>query len=109
MWGKAVYHSDVLPTEVPSLQSKDVVAVTCGEKHAIALSGYFQLVVLWLWIVYFVLESGRVYSFGWGIDGRLGLGDAGADKTEFCALAALVHIRISHVDLGSGHSLALAS
>ncbi|ETP35661.1 hypothetical protein F442_16275 [Phytophthora nicotianae P10297] len=46
------------PQQLSNLQDKDVVAVSCGSRHTMALTA-----------------SGAVYSWGWGSMGQLGHGD----------------------------------
>lgn len=91
IFGNAVYYSSVNPEVFRSLENKNIASVTCGEKHGIACS-----------------KSGAVYTFGWGVDGRLGLGDE-ADRMEFTRIDTLESARIVSVSLGSGHSVVLSA
>ncbi len=68
-----------------------VIDVSCGLGHAL-----------------FLLHTGRVYSWGNGGNGRLGLGD-GQDRSEACPVVLLQHERITAVQCGASHSMALTS
>ena len=68
-----------------------VVDVSCGLGHAL-----------------FLLHTGRVFSWGNGGNGRLGLGDV-QDRAEACPVLLLQHESISAVQCGASHSLALTA
>lgn len=82
--------ADIQPQllEALPLQAK-VIDVSCGLGHAL-----------------FLLHTGRVYSWGNGGNGRLGLGDL-QDRTEACPVVLLHHVRITAVQCGASHSMAL--
>jgi alpha-tubulin suppressor-like RCC1 family protein len=84
--------TDIYPQllEALPLHAK-VVDVSCGLGHAL-----------------FLLQAGRVYSWGNGGNGRLGLGDV-LDRTEACPVSLLDHEQISAVQCGASHSMALTS
>ena len=97
VWGSGgsagVAHStktDVLPQVLEALPTQArVIDVSCGLGHAL-----------------FLLENGRVYSWGNGGNGRLGLGDL-LDRTEACPVATLNNEVVVSVQCGASHSLAL--
>jgi alpha-tubulin suppressor-like RCC1 family protein len=68
-----------------------VVDVSCGLGHAL-----------------FLLHTGRVYSWGNGANGRLGLGDV-HDRTEACPVTHLQHEVVTAVQCGASHSMALTN
>jgi alpha-tubulin suppressor-like RCC1 family protein len=82
--------ADIQPQllEALPLQAK-VEDVSCGLGHAL-----------------FLLHTGRVYSWGNGGNGRLGLGDV-QDRTEACPVVLLQHEYITAVQCGASHSMAL--
>jgi len=84
--------ADIQPQllEALPLQAK-VVDVSCGLGHAL-----------------FLLHTGRVYSWGNGGNGRLGLGDL-QDRTEACPVVLLQHETIAAVQCGASHSMALTT
>ncbi|KAJ1408124.1 regulator of chromosome condensation 1/beta-lactamase-inhibitor protein II, partial [Ochromonadaceae sp. CCMP2298] len=98
VWGTGgsvgVAHStkaDVQPQLLEALPGQArVVDVSCGLGHAL-----------------FLLHTGRVYSWGNGGNGRLGLGDA-HDRTEACAvIGALAGETVVAVQCGASHSIVL--
>jgi alpha-tubulin suppressor-like RCC1 family protein len=76
---------DALPMRVK------VVDLACGLGHALFLTNF-----------------GRVFSWGSGGNGRLGLGDV-VDRTEACLVTALCSESITSVVCGASHSLAITS
>jgi alpha-tubulin suppressor-like RCC1 family protein len=86
------HKADILPQILEALPPKaHVVDISCGLGHAL-----------------FLLKSGRVYSWGNGGNGRLGLGDT-SDRTEACNVTALNMMTITAVMCGASHSMALTS
>ncbi|CAM9328498.1 unnamed protein product, partial [Scytosiphon promiscuus] len=69
----------------------NVKDIACGEEHTLAL-----------------LETGQVFSWGSGRNGRLGLED-GLDRTSAYHVRALEGIEIEAVSCGVAHSLAICS
>lgn len=68
-----------------------VTDVSCGLGHAL-----------------FLLHTGRVYAWGNGGNGRLGLGDF-QDRTEACPVVLLQHDVVTAVQCGASHSMALTN
>ncbi|XP_061194504.1 RCC1 domain-containing protein 1-like [Saccostrea echinata] len=68
----------------------NVTAVSCGKEHTLLLT-----------------SSGTVYSFGGGSRGQLGLGHI-ENREEPCILEDLAGVKISHVEAGGWHSLAVS-
>ncbi|CAM9277211.1 unnamed protein product, partial [Hapterophycus canaliculatus] len=69
----------------------NVKDVACGEEHTLVL-----------------LDTGQVFSWGCGRNGRLGLEDI-FDRTPACHVEALDGIEIEAVSCGVSHSLAICS
>jgi alpha-tubulin suppressor-like RCC1 family protein len=67
-----VYRTDIFPQPLESLSDKVVSDVACGLGHAI-----------------FLLTSGKVYAWGNGGNGRLGLGDT-MDRADVCLVRGMV-------------------
>lgn len=65
-----------------------VVDLSCGLGHSL-----------------FLLDSGLVYSWGNGGNGRLGLGDT-TDRSEACLVLALSKVNVAAVQCGASHSMA---
>jgi alpha-tubulin suppressor-like RCC1 family protein len=68
-----------------------VTDVSCGLGHAL-----------------FLLHTGRVYAWGNGGNGRLGLGDV-QDRAEACPVVLLQHEVVAAVQCGASHSMALTA
>lgn len=68
-----------------------VVDLSCGLGHSL-----------------FLLDSGLVYSWGNGGNGRLGLGDS-LDRSEACLLISLSNSSVVSVQCGASHSMARTS
>ncbi|CAM9356733.1 unnamed protein product [Ectocarpus sp. 12 AP-2014] len=84
--------SAAMPTVWQVLAQKpNVTDVACGQEHTLAL-----------------LETGQVFSWGNGYNGRLGLGDT-RDRSSACHIEALQGIEIEAVFCGVSHSLAVCS
>ncbi|GAM26989.1 hypothetical protein SAMD00019534_101640, partial [Acytostelium subglobosum LB1] len=80
------------PTKVLMPDKERVKSMACGATHALFLS-----------------ESGRVYSCGWGSEGRLGLGDNTINRYNPTQITFFQenNIKIVQVSAGGAHSLAL--
>ncbi|CBJ27252.1 conserved unknown protein [Ectocarpus siliculosus] len=90
--GCASTGSAAMPTVWQVLAHKpNVTDVACGQEHTLAL-----------------LETGQVFSWGNGSNGRLGLGDT-RDRSSACHIEALQGIEIEAVFCGVSHSLAVCS
>lgn len=84
--------TDVFPQMLDALPSSVKVRdVSCGLGHAL-----------------FLTDSGRVFSWGNGGNGRLGLGDVN-DRSEASFVEGVAHCFISFIQAGASHSLALSS
>ncbi|CAM9409044.1 unnamed protein product, partial [Ectocarpus sp. 8 AP-2014] len=84
--------SAAMPTVWQVLAHKpNVTDVACGQEHTLAL-----------------LETGQVFSWGNGYNGRLGLGDT-RNRSSACHIEALQGIEIEAVFCGVSHSLAVCS
>eukprot|EP01037_Dinobryon_pediforme_P025329 gene25329-27437_t len=82
--------TDIIPQLLEALPPKaHVIDVSCGLGHAL-----------------FLLNTGKVYSWGNGGNGRLGLGDL-SDRTEASLVTELSGEVITAVQCGASHSLAL--
>lgn len=68
-----------------------IIDISCGLAHALFLS-----------------DSGKVFSWGSGGNGRLGLGDCLDRSTEAVLITNLSHESIISVQCGASHSLALS-
>ena len=83
--------TEIFPQVLDALStSVRVRDVSCGLGHAL-----------------FLTDSGRVFSWGNGGNGRLGSGDT-ADRAEACLLQGLRHEAIVAIQAGASHSLALS-
>ena len=83
-------HCDMEPQLLEALPSKLVVKdVSCGLGHAL-----------------FLLNTGKIYAWGNGGNGRLGLGDT-SDRAESSPVTDMDHCTIISVHCGASHSLAL--
>lgn len=83
--------TDIIPQLLEALPPKaHVIDVSCGLGHAL-----------------FLLNNGKVFSWGNGGNGRLGLGDL-ADRTEATLVTELSNDVITAVQCGASHSLALS-
>jgi alpha-tubulin suppressor-like RCC1 family protein len=79
------------PTLVIGLQSHRVVSVSCGRAHSVA-----------------VTDKGRVYAWGCGEDGQLGLGEeARGDYLSPMRVGALGGVRVMSAACGARHTLVL--
>ena len=86
----AAVKSDIVPQILEALPLKSkVVDVSCGLGHAL-----------------FLVDEGKVYSWGNGGNGRLGLGDL-HDRTEAAAVSELANETVSMIQCGASHSMAL--
>ena len=101
MWGSgcapggASAKSDVRPLRLDALPIRAIVRdVTCGLGHALFLAEG--------------AKGGRVFSWGNGGNGRLGLGDM-ADRTGACLVPGLAALDVRAVQCGASHSMALCS
>ena len=87
-------HGDVVDQHTPrlivALHGVRVCAVAAGSCHSLVVSA-----------------AGRLYSFGYDVDGRLGHGDR-ANQLAPRLVAALQAVRVSAVVAGINHSLALS-
>ena len=82
--------TDIIP-QLEALPPKaHVIDVSCGLGHAL-----------------FLLNNGKVFSWGNGGNGRLGLGDL-VDRTEATLITELSNDNITAVQCGASHSLALS-
>jgi len=82
--------TDIQPQLLEALPPKaKVIDVSCGLGHAL-----------------FLLSTNKVYSWGNGGNGRLGLGDL-YDRTEACLISSLQHESIVSVRCGASHSVVL--
>lgn len=80
----------MLPQLLEALPNKShVIDVSCGLGHAL-----------------FLIDTGRVFAWGNGGNGRLGLGNT-TDRTDSCLITALAHEKVVSVQCGASHSLAL--
>jgi len=77
------------PQRIAGLEEMFVRQVACGRDHSLALTA-----------------GGKVFSWGGGEYGRLGLGDE-EDRTEPCEVTALAGEVINRVACGADHSAAL--
>ena len=83
--------TDIIPQLLEALPPKaHVIDVSCGLGHAL-----------------FLLNNGKVFSWGNGGNGRLGLGDL-VDRTEATLITELCNDNITAVQCGASHSLALS-
>jgi E3 ISG15--protein ligase len=77
------------PRALPSFRESDVVLVSCAKNHALAL-----------------MTDGRVYSWGSGSFGQLGLGDA-YGRLEPCLVESFEDLTIRQVDACESMSAAV--
>ncbi|MDR0664162.1 MAG: hypothetical protein LBF86_01385 [Helicobacteraceae bacterium] len=82
-------NSRVIFTEVTSLNGKNIIAVSAGVGHSLALS-----------------SNGKVYAAGNNGDGQLGLGDNN-DRATFTEVTSLNGKNITAVAAGAYHTIAL--
>lgn len=82
--------TDILPQLLEALpNTSNVIDISCGLGHAL-----------------FLLDTGKVYSWGNGGNGRLGLGDV-SDRTEACLVNSLSDEIVISVQCGASHSMVL--
>jgi alpha-tubulin suppressor-like RCC1 family protein len=82
---------DTLPTVMESLRvSVPVVDLSCGLGHAL-----------------FLVEGHKVYCWGNGGNGRLGLGNT-QDRFEACPVLELEGVNIASICCGASHSMAVS-
>jgi alpha-tubulin suppressor-like RCC1 family protein len=81
-------------TEVSSLEGKNIIAITAGNSHSLAVD-----------------SGGKVYVAGYNEHGQLGLGDSGygTNRYNFTEVLSLNGKNIIAVAAGADHSLALGS
>lgn len=99
-WGSSKYgqvgvgtrHRYSRPMLVEALSNERCVKVDCGQYHSIVLT-----------------EEGKVYTWGWGIHGQLGHGDAESllVPTPVTSLSTVKEIRSIQIAAGYAHSLVL--
>lgn len=83
--------TDIEPQLLESLPMHlKVIDVSCGLGHAL-----------------FLLDNGRVFAWGNGGNGRLGMGDT-SDRAEACLVAGLCSVVVKGIQCGASHSLALS-
>lgn len=98
-WGGSSHgqlgHGDRLnrtrPVQIGTLADKNVVSVVCGQYHCLALDG-----------------DQRVWSWGWGVHGQLGL-QSTDDRLFPVHVSVLDYKEISFIAAGYGHSAVLTS
>jgi E3 ubiquitin-protein ligase HERC2 len=82
--------ADITPQLLDALPPKvKIIDISCGLGHALFLTSY-----------------GKIFSWGNGGNGRLGLNDLN-DRTEACLISSLTEETITAVTCGASHSLAL--
>ncbi|KAJ3435379.1 regulator of chromosome condensation [Anaeramoeba flamelloides] len=79
------------PTPVNMLKAKKIIQVACGKAHTLALS-----------------KTGKVFAFGRGEDGELGLGDLDAYNTPQ-QITHLDDLGVIAISAGESHSAAVTS
>lgn len=88
-------HGDTLsrskPTKVSALSSRQMVAISCGSRHTLALS-----------------SEAKVYSWGWGVYGQLGHGDVLSCHSPTLVFS-LRDFKVTKVACGYRHSMVLSS
>ncbi|XP_054722034.1 uncharacterized protein LOC129231695 [Uloborus diversus] len=80
----------IQPIVLESLISEEIIKIKCGQYHSIA-----------------VASDGRVYTWGWGIHGQLGHGNA-EDVNIPTVVKALKKKNIVAISAGQGHTVLLS-
>ncbi|CAH1782485.1 unnamed protein product [Owenia fusiformis] len=89
--GVGSLYTQTRPQLIEELMNNLCVQVVCGAYHSLALT-----------------DDGSVYSWGWGIYGQLGHGNA-EDAHRPLVVKALQHLDITTLAAGYSHSLALTA
>ncbi|ETV83549.1 hypothetical protein, variant [Aphanomyces astaci] len=79
------------PCRVPLPPDTTFVHIACGMNHSAG-----------------VVDSGAVYTWGWGEQGRLGHGNEESHPSVKC-VEGLRHVKVTTLSCGGAHSLALSS
>ncbi|XP_064397834.1 uncharacterized protein LOC135344542 isoform X2 [Halichondria panicea] len=98
-WGSSSHgqlgHGDELkktrPVQIASLADKSIISVSCGQYHTLTLD-----------------DDHRVWSWGWGVHGQLGLKTVD-DKLLPSHVISLDRLQVSFIAAGYGHSAVLTS
>lgn len=80
-----------MPVQVAALADKSVVSVVCGQYHSLALD-----------------DDHRVWTWGWGVHGQLGLKSVD-DKLVPTHASLLDDWQVSFIAAGYGHSAVLTA
>jgi chromosome segregation ATPase len=88
--GHPSQQNELRPRLVEALEGKGIVQIDCGVYHTVALD-----------------RNGRVWAFGWGRDGRLGLGEDNLQAQVPTMVEALADRRVVQVACGSYHTAAV--